>query len=258
MEKKEYLNEDWYKNTKKKMLGIALIIFGAGLLLGLSFVIVGQVRSSIAKKQYAEYKEILKQEVSSQIKSAKESLTKEIEEAKAEVEVEETKSTDTEKEEQIAKLKEEISKLEEEKKKAEENNDTLAAMQAQTKILELKMELDDLEDEEEAVESSTSGLDKAIQNELYNSLTKAVTSTNEENLEEAMKNPLFNKLFGTLGTKLDSTIEYTFTTGRFIGYYIIGCTLITMSAIASVIFYFVGLNVEVHKHTDKKEEKKEK
>ena len=252
MENKEYKNESWYKTLKKRMLGIALIIFGAGLLLGFSFIMVGNIKIAAAKKEYNEYKEMLKQEVSKQVQNLQDSLTSEKEEKEEKEETalteEETSSKKAELEAKIKELEAEKAKLEEEKEQT--SSDVMKTIEITQKIIELDSKIFDLKDE-------LNDLDKKdfVMEGFTNALTAA--KTNEDNFKEAMQNPLFKKLFGILGSKLNSTIEYTYTTGRFIGFYIIGCSFISTSAVAAVVFYFVGINVEVHRRTDKKEKKEE-
>lgn len=263
---KEYKNEEWYQNAKKRILGIALIIFAAGLLLGFTSIIIGKVKINNAKKQYAEYKEILRQET----------LKKEQEEKKKQEEVkeeqEEKSLTEEEKTAKKAEIEAKIKELEDEKAKLEEernqtSSDIMKTLEIAQKIIELdgkifdlKDELDDLEEDEFVVEDSTSEFDKEIQNKFFNAFGNIVSNidkTNSDYFNEAMQDPTFNKLFGILGTKLNDTVEYTFTTGRYIIFYIIGYIIISITTIGSVAFYFLAMNSEIEKHSDKKEEVKE-
>lgn len=256
---KEYKNEEWYQNAKKRILGIALIIFAAGLLLGFTSIIIGKVKINNAKKQYAEYKEILRQET----------LKKEQEEKKKQEEKKENTLTEEEKTAKKTEIEAKIKELEDEKAKLEEersqtSSDIMKSLEIAQKILELdgkifdlKDELDDLEEDEFVVEDSTSEFDKEIQNKFFNAFGNIVSNidkTNSDYFNEAMKDPTFNKLFGILGTKLNDTVEYTFTTGRYIIFYIIGYIIISITTIGSVAFYFLAMNSEIEKHSDKKEE----
>ena len=267
---KEYKNEEWYQNAKKRILGIALIIFAAGLLLGFTSIIIGKVKINNAKKQYAEYKEILR----------KETLKKQQEEKKENnLKKEEKTAKKTEIEAKIKELEDEKAKLEEEKNQS--SSDIIKSLEIAQKIIEvdgeifdLKDELDDLEEDEFVVEDSTSEFDKEIQNKFYNAFGNIVSSmddidinagdipsniediykTNSDYFNEVMKDPTFNKLFGIFGTKLNDTVEYTFTTGRYIIFYIIGYIIISITTIGSVAFYFLAMNSEIEKHSDKKDE----
>jgi hypothetical protein len=260
---KNYSNEAWYKTAKKKNLGIALIIFGVGLVLGLAIITTGRIKINNAKKEYAEYKEKLNKEIAAQ----KEKLEKE------ETKKEETKLTEEEKtakktelEAKINAVKEEIAKLEEEKAKLSDNlgeeiiiGQKIIEKQAQQ--YKLESELDEIEREDFVVEDSTSEMGKEIQNQLYNAFSNALSNAdikNKNNLSESMQDPTFDKLFKTLGTELNSTVEYTFTTARYIIFYVVGYTLIAGSTMASIAFYFLSMSSAINKHKEvdtKKEEK---
>ena len=280
---KEYKNEEWYQNAKKRILGIALIIFAAGLLLGFTSIIIGKVKINNAKKQYAEYKEILRQET---LKKQQEEKKKQEEVKEEQKEKKENTLTEEEKTAKKAEIEAKIKELEAEKAKLEEeknqsSSDIMKSLEIAQKIIEvdgkifdLKDELDDLEEDEFVVEDSTSEFDKEIQNKFFNAFGNIVSSmddidinagdipsnfediykTNSDYFNETMQDPIFNKLFGILGTKLNDTVEYTFTTGRYIIFYIIGYIIISITTIGSVAFYFLAMNSEIEKHSDKKEE----
>lgn len=62
MEKKEYLNEEWYQSVKKKITRISLVIFLVGIVIGGSLIGYGIYKQSNAKKVNDErYKEAYKQ-----------------------------------------------------------------------------------------------------------------------------------------------------------------------------------------------------
>ena len=50
MEKKEYLNEENYQQTKKKITKISLIILIVGIIIGLGFIVFGVITQNNAKK----------------------------------------------------------------------------------------------------------------------------------------------------------------------------------------------------------------
>lgn len=78
MEKKEYLNEEWYQGVKKKITRISLVIFLVGIVIGGSLIGYGIYKQNNAKKVNDErYKEAYKQSKESVAKA--ESRLKEIE-----------------------------------------------------------------------------------------------------------------------------------------------------------------------------------
>lgn len=79
MEKKEYLNEEWYQNAKKKVKKIALFILIAGLLIGSCIIGIGVVKQNEAKRAKEQrYNEA--QERLVEIAKEKEELNTQIEE----------------------------------------------------------------------------------------------------------------------------------------------------------------------------------
>ena len=51
MNKKEYLNEEWYQNTKKKIVKISLIILIVSILIGGGLIATGIIKTNISKKE---------------------------------------------------------------------------------------------------------------------------------------------------------------------------------------------------------------
>ena len=50
----KYLNEEKYQETKKKLITLSIIIFVVGLILGLSLIIIGAVKSSNYKNSISK------------------------------------------------------------------------------------------------------------------------------------------------------------------------------------------------------------
>lgn len=92
MENKEYLNEEQYQKSKKKVTIIALIVLVVGILIGGSLIAIGIIKQSKMNSKYSEDSKI---SLSEQIEIEKQSLIQ----------------TKTELEEKIKPTEDEIKKL---------------------------------------------------------------------------------------------------------------------------------------------------
>lgn len=79
MEKKEFLDEENYQRSKKKIANIALLILIVGILLGGSLIIVGLVKQDKINDQYSEESKLVKAE---QLELEKQNLIEELDNEK--------------------------------------------------------------------------------------------------------------------------------------------------------------------------------